>query len=296
MKKVIVRLLPDAVKKRVRSSGWYASLLASRQASGKRRIDLSAAEFARYLHLSKQAPLAGKTCLEIGSGWVPSHALVCHLLGARKVIATDIAPLAHPEFLWKALHSSIPWVVRDVLSPFEEHSLIRCRLNNLLSIRRFDFKVLKDLGIEYVSPIDFAKNRLHEPVDFIYSFAVLQLIPREDIVAVLSNIAADLNPGGTMLHGIHLEDSQEQDDRPFDFLAVPSEEYSSAAVAFRGNRIRKSGWESLFSAVPDVDSEFIFLAKREDKELPSHIDPLIEYEDEDDLRISHIGVYTRKHE
>lgn len=31
------------------------------------------------------------------------------------------------------------------------------------------------------------------------------------------------------------------------------------------------------------------------KELPDHIDQSIDYENETDLRVSHIGVYTRKH-
>lgn len=296
MKQVLRRIIPKTLKDKIRYSPQYGRFKAKKLASTSKRIDICSAQFAHGFHLSNHSSLSGKVCLEIGSGWVLSHAIVCHLLGAKKVIATDIFPHAHPQVLYEAIHESVISIIRDILSPFEEHPLIRSRLDNLLSIRRFDFNVLKGLGIEYIAPLDFANDRLNLPVDFVFSNSVLEHVPCIDVPLVLRNIIADLSPGGTMIHYIHLEDHKDIPGDPFRFLSIPSDEYSPSLQSSRGNRIRKSGWQGYFSALDNTNSKFIYEWIRRDRELPTQIDPSIHYKDEADLRISHIGVYTRKQE
>jgi hypothetical protein len=292
---VLRRILPKVIKDTIRRSLQKHEMLnAKKLASTSKRIDICSAQFAHGFHLSSHPSLSGKVCLEIGSGWVLSHAIVCHLLGAKKVIATDAFPHAHPQVLYEAIHESVISIVRDILSPFEEHALIRSRLDNLLSIRHFDFNVLKGLGIEYIAPMDYANARLNLPVDFVFSNSALEHIPCEDVPFVLRNIIADLSARGTMIHYIHLEDHKDFSRDPFGFLSIPCAEYSSALQSSRGNRIRKSGWQGQFSGLEDSDTKFIYEWIRRDRELPAQIDPSIHYEDDLDLRISHIGVYTKK--
>ncbi|MBE8233073.1 MAG: hypothetical protein HAW67_05000, partial [Endozoicomonadaceae bacterium] len=156
MKKIIAKVLPSTLKKKLRQSNYYTHKTAIHLASTSKRIDICAAQFANIFHLSKHASIEGKTCLEIGSGWVLTHALVCYLLGAKKVIATDIAPFAQPDTLFFALKNTIASIPRDILSPFSNHADIRERFNKLLSISHFNFETLEELGIEYRSPVDFA--------------------------------------------------------------------------------------------------------------------------------------------
>ena len=294
MKQLLRRITPTAIEYRILHSPLYQKNRAKKLATSSKRIDICAAQIALGFHLSNNPPLSGKVCLEMGSGWVLSHALVCHLLGAEKVIATDITHNAYPEFLYDALHKSVISVIRDILSPFEDHSLIRSRLDNLLSIQRFDSDVLMDLGIEYLAPIDFANKRLSIPVDFIYSMSVLEHVPCEDVQRVLGNLIADLSEDGTMLHFIHLEDHEDTPGDPFRFFSISSDKYSRHYQESRGNRIRKSSWQGYFDTLDNTRSEFIYEWIRRDKALPNHIDSSIPFQDEVDLRTSHIGVYTRK--
>src|SRR5918993_5943010 len=143
MRSIVSSVLSHKIKSQIRSSDYYHKFEARRLAATSKRIDTCAAQIAHVLHLLSPFSLSDKVCLEIGSGWVLSHAIIFHLLGAKKVIATDILPQAHPAALYTAIQRSIGSIPRDILSPFEDHSLIRERYANLLAIRHFDFNILK---------------------------------------------------------------------------------------------------------------------------------------------------------
>lgn len=296
MQRLISKLLPNSLKARVRQSNCDAHSSAVRLASSSKRIDICSAQFAHIFHLAKHPSIEGKTCLEVGAGWVLTHALVCYLLGAKRVIATDITPCAQPEIISLALEGAIASIPRDILAPFSDHSRIRERLDKLLSISHFSFDTLRKLGIEYQSPIDFAVEKVNTPVDFIYSNAVLEHVPYDDVPALLNNLLKSLNQGGTMIHCIHLEDHVDINRRPFDFLSIPKSQYTREIQSERGNRIRCSEWKKYFGDLKGASSDFIYSYQRLDKDLPKTIDPSISYYDEYDLRTSHIGVYTRKEE
>ena len=292
MKRLLSNTLPEACKARLRPylDRWKARHLASTS----KRLDICAAQLAHVLHLAGHPPLADKTCLEIGAGWVLSHALVCHLLGAKRVLAADIQPLAHPECLSIAVRESIPYILQDILSPFDDYSLLRERVERLLSIKRFDFNVLRGLGVEYISPVDLAKERLATTVDFIYSHSVLEHVPQEDVPGLLGNLGSDLSTNGTMIHCIHLEDHDDFISRPFQFLALPAKAYPRWCETITGNRMRASSWQKAFSQIDGSQSRMIYSFSRGDVDLPPHIDDSIAYRDEADLRTSHLGVFTRK--
>ncbi|MGE5681698.1 MAG: hypothetical protein ACM34K_12545 [Bacillota bacterium] len=246
------------------------------------------------MSLSKISSLSGKTVLEVGSGWTLSHSIVFYLLGADKVFSTDIKPIAVPATLYQAVNNSVISFVRDILTPYEEHHILRKRLDKLQSIKKFDRSALNDLGIEYIAPIDFSKRRLNVPVDLIYSNSVLELIPAEEIPFVLNNLTADLKENGIMINCIHLEDHKDIKSNPFEFYSIATDKYPKILHSLRGNRLRKSTWEELFNSIDGTRSAFIYKWKREDKNLPADIDPSIIFKDEDDLRTSHIGILTRK--
>jgi len=296
MERLISKLLPNALQQKMRQSNYYTHRTARSLASSSKRIDICSAQFAHIFHLSKHPSIEDKICLEIGAGWVLTHALVCYLLGAKRVIATDIVPCARPDTISLALRGAIPSIPRDILAPFSDHARIRERLDRLLSISQFTFDALKQLGIEYLSPVDFSVEKVNTPVDFIFSNSVLEHVPNNDVPALLNNLVASLNQGGTMIHCIHLEDHKDINRCPFEFLKIPENRYTRKLQSERGNRIRCSEWRRLFGNIEGTNTDFIYSYSRLDKALPKKSDASISYHDELDLRTSHIGVYTRKEE
>ncbi|MFW9919487.1 MAG: hypothetical protein ACFFED_07795 [Candidatus Thorarchaeota archaeon] len=149
---------------------------------------------------------------------------------------------------------------------------------------------MRDIGISYITPIDFATDTLGKAVDFIYSNAVLEHVPKTDVVTVLSNLACDLKSEGIMLHNIHLEDHKDSIKEPFAFLSETESRYNSEIQSWRGNRIRQSEWVEIFEAIPNMEFKIIYTFIREDANIPDKIDASIKYKNEDDLRTSNIGV------
>lgn len=297
MKNLVKSLLDERTKSVIRSSELYQALYnkmhSSKLAVAGKRLDICANEVAIYLLQSGKDKyvLRDKICLEIGSGWLLTHSLVFYLLGAKKVYATDVYPLLQPENIFKAVCKSVDWSILDSLSTFEDREIINLRLKKLLSFKNLSVEVLQDLGIEYVAPIDLSqKLPSKEKIDFIFSKSVLEHVPVDDVVPLLENLVNSLSEDGFMFHLIHLLDHKNLKERPFDFFVYQQEAYSRELQSRWGNRIRRSEWKQIFSNLKHLDSRFVFEWSCKDRELPEKIDSSIQYTDEEDLRISHIGV------
>jgi len=267
---------------------------AHRLATTSKRLDICAAQFAFVLHAAGIRSIKGWRCLEVGSGWVLTHSVIMYLLGASAILGTDLEPLAHPESLRSAIHASVKSVVRDILAPYEDHSQLRTRLDNLISTRRFSFRTLAKLGINYVAPFDPTTHQLPGEYDFVYSNAVLEHVPAEDLRPLLQNLVASVAPGGIMIHCIHLEDHHDIERAPLAFLAADARHFGRGVQASRGNRVRSSGWRRIFASLTGVQWRIIYEWHRKDVALPPRVDPSIAYTDEEDLRASHIGVVIEK--
>lgn len=286
-KNILIKILKDNSLYKYRS----AKILAR----GPKRLDICSAQFAHGLHLCKNISLQDKVCLEIGSGWVLTHALVAHLLGAKRVIAIDLNKYLRPEVLSFAVKESITSVVRDILAPFESHQILRDRLYHLLKIKEFDLEVLAELGIEYRAPFDLLKDNLGESVDFIYSASVLEHIPHKIVPNLLFKLSDCLKTQGFMMHMIHLEDHQDIQNKPFEFLKLPCSSYSEEMESRRGNRIRASHWQTLFNSLKNCSSEVLYKYSREIELLPEKLElEGIENESTEDLLISHLGIKVSK--
>lgn len=294
----LAKWIPESIKAPIRGSALfravYHPLHAAQLARTTKRLDQCAAQLAHLLHLcarqGRSVRLEGARCLELGAGWVLSHALVCHLLGAKRVLAVDIERAARLDALRAAVADAPPALVRDLLAPFADHAQVRARLDALRALKRFDFEALARLGIAYRAPVDFARETLPEAFDLIYSFSVLEHVPAADVSAVLANLARQLAPGGTMLHAIHLEDHRDIARDPFAFLAARQPPFSPVEQTERGNRLRASAWRAAFAAVPGLSYCELWAWQRDDKPLPVALDPTVACSDETDLRTSHLGI------
>ncbi|MEI1375103.1 hypothetical protein PQG02_20840 [Nostoc sp. UHCC 0926] len=297
MKNLVRSLIDERTKSIIKSFELYQLLYnkmhSSELAIAGKRLDICANEIAIYLLQSGKGKyvLRDKICLEIGSGWLLTHSLVFYLLGAKKVYATDVCPLLQPENIFKAVCKSVDWSILDSLSTFEDREIIHLRLNKLLSFKNLSLEVLQDLGIEYIAPIDLSQQLPgQEKIDFIFSKSVLEHVPVDDIVPLLENLVSSLSEDGFMFHLIHLVDHKNSDEKPFDFFVYQQEAYSRELQSRWGNRIRRSQWKNIFANLKHLDFKFVFEWSCRDRELPEKIDSSIQYTDEEDLRISHIGV------
>ncbi|MEH1888248.1 MAG: hypothetical protein V7K92_01905 [Nostoc sp.] len=297
MKNLVRSLIDERTKSIIKSFELYQVLYnkmhSSKLAVAGKRLDICANEIAIYLLQSGKGKyvLRDKICLEIGSGWLLTHSLVFYLLGAKKVYATDVSPLLQPENIFKAVCKSVDWSILDSLSTFEDREIIHLRLKKLLSFKNLSLEVLQDLGIEYIAPIDLSqKLPSKEKIDFIFSKSVLEHVPSDDVVPLLENLVSSLSEDGFMFHLIHLVDHKNSDEKPFDFFVYQQEAYSRELQSRWGNRIRRSQWKNIFANLKHLDFKFVFEWSCRDKELPEKIDSSIQYIDEEDLRISHIGV------
>ncbi len=289
IKKILKHWIPDQLLEERKNNRE-----AKKLALTSKRLDLCSAQVAHLLHLAKINSLENSICVELGSGWVLSHALIFYLLGAKKVYATDVSKLASPNYLKHSVQNAIPYIVRDLLSPFSEHSLIRKRLNNLLSINEFSFERLSQLGIEYIAPFDFVQQKLDIPSDFIYSLSVLEHVEEENVLKLVENASSGLKTKGKMVHAIHLEDHKDIVNNPFEFLKEPDSIFTKEVQNERGNRIRCNKWLEMFDKVKNVDYKVLYTWMRKDKDLPEKIDSKISYKDENDLKTSHLGILCEK--
>jgi len=294
---ILKKIIPGNIISPIYHSSIFNNNKASKLAITTKRLDLCSSQIANILFLSSLSsnyPLRDKVCMEIGSGWVLSHALIFYLLGAKKIIATDIQRIASPKSLYLSIHRSIISIIRDILSPFEDHHIIRSRMNRLLEINKFSFDILKELGITYIAPIDLVKEPLNMKIDYIFSNSVLEHIPVSNIPPFLKNLTDNLSPEGKMIHCIHLEDHKDSYNAPFDFLSESKEKFTNDIQTARGNRIRLNHWEKILSQTNNIDFKIIYKHSRLDKKMPEKIDNSIDYKNEEDLRISHIGILGTK--
>lgn len=255
-------------------------------ASNSKRLDLCAAQFAYMLHQIDN-PIKDRVCLELGSGWVLSHALLFYLLGAKKIYASDYIPLADLSALKIAIKSSELSIIRDILAPFEEHEILRKKLEKINSINKWTFETLEQFNISYVAPVDLTTEKRFKNIDFIFSLSVLEHISIDSLESLLHNLSTMMSATGSQFHFIHLEDHANLNE-PFNFLVLSN--YPEQLQLERGNRIRASEWIKLFSKNNKVE---IIHAWKRNKPLPDYIDNTIKYSDREDLKISHLGLWIK---
>lgn len=287
-------LVPASLRRVLRVAAPWRADAPRRLATTTKRLDLCAAQVAHVLHLAGGFRFEGRSCVELGCGWVLTHSLVFHLLGAESVTAVDVTRQADPMAARRAVHTATASIVRDVLSPFADHERLRARLDRLLAWSDFSFAGLARLGIHYEAPVDVAQGPLGRKVDFVYSNSVLEHVPVADVDAVLTHLVADLRPDGEMLHAIHLEDHADFRSCPFAFLTIPAQSYAPLQQTLRGNRLRASAWKRRFEKLPGVDHSVLYAWKRAPELVPQPIDASIEHEGLEDLRTSHLGVRIRR--
>lgn len=197
--------------------------------------------------LSKQLDLmracglapAGKTIMEVGSGWFPLIPLLYRCLGAKHVVMTDVS--AHMDI--ETLHTARRFVL--------EH------LPELAGTLNFDARQdwlrggsFEDLGLAYLAPFDPMRSELE--VDMIVSRTVLEHIEPRVLKALAVRWHSFVKPKGFMVHSVDHSDHREHVDKTLsriDFLTWSETAWDLAArIAIQQWRLRHSDYERLFAA------------------------------------------------
>ncbi len=136
--------------------------------------------------------------LEIGTGWIHWYAIYLSLFYNVKITMMDVwdnrqfgALKAAFSKLGEASHCTI-----------EEHSR---KMSLVANAENFDV-LYRDLNLDYIIDESSLGRFPNHSFDFIFSFHVLEHVPRERTSELVSNIFRILKPGGFSIHQIGIDD------------------------------------------------------------------------------------------
>ena len=250
--------LPPAMRVTLRSwlkggsghtSSLFNSMIAKRNARGKCRVDKTAVLICRYLSASGLAPIEGRRCLELGTGYVGATPVVMWLLGAAAVTSIDLNRLLVLDALKESIRLTDRVELRNVLKPYvTSERALETRLVRMYAWLDSNPKTLPE-GISYLAPCDLLTYEFKSPFDLIFSVSTLEHIPRTIVGPFIQRMASVLAKDGVCLHAIDLSDHLDSAHDPLGFLAANCTDYCEDSNAdSRGNRIRSAEWLNIFSA------------------------------------------------
>lgn len=181
--------------------------------------------------------------LEIGSGWFPIFPIIYSLLGAKKVILTDLKPYMDED----TFQTAKQFVVKNAERISNKLAIPADRIAGVLNSARSP----ADLGFEYHIARDPSTYALSS-LDIISSRTVLEHIPEKDLKLLLPVWKSMLAPNGVMAHAIDMSDHMEHLDKSISrihFLRFSPVAWKVINSIFDyQNRLRYPHFLSLFEA------------------------------------------------
>ena len=156
--------------------------------------------------------IAGKTVLELGTGWQPIIPLIFSLAGAKKVILLDNKRLMDRHFILKAIENVSKFaadISKRLKIPRDEIE------NRSTHFDQFSLdEIVNYFRLEYIAPSDARKTKLGDKsIDIIISRAVLEHIPPEIIQEISIEFRRILKDDGRICHFIDNSDHWEHRDK-----------------------------------------------------------------------------------
>lgn len=198
--------------------GKSVNYLLQRSFGGFRafRIDNRLHDAARLLELLAEAgtDVAGKTSVEIGTGWVPVVPAYFYLMGAGRCVGYDVNRYLREALLRQALDQLGDRMDEIVAGHPSWENQIRQRWSRLASAGG-PADVLRTLGFDYRAPADARQTGLGDGlVDVVFSNLVLEHVPPEVLEGLFLEARRVLNPaGGVMVHRVDPGDHFRSFDR-----------------------------------------------------------------------------------
>jgi len=287
--------LKEVLGARGHRSNFLNALKSKKDALGKRRLDRVVGISTKALRSAGVESLKGKHMLDFGPGYLIADSLCFYLLGAGRVTAVDLNPIAVDNHLslafantdWDVFQREAFALFPDAAAGFDER---RAKLGKALMR---GFAGLAEIGITYRAPHDYAVQTLGGGVDIIYSASVLEHLPPELSGKILANLYADLNPGGMMVHLIGFEDHIDLEGTPYAFLAADTDYILARDFDGRGNRIRIDGWKKI-CVEAKLPARFIDPFYRTDVPRPHPLLPEFANADPKDVFASWVTLVAKK--
>lgn len=218
------------------------------------------------------------TFLEVGAGRDLAVPLSLRLLGAGKVITTDIKALARLDLVNHAMR----YISQRLGMPSREFG---------------SWADLRDFGIDYRAPVDLREANGLPPIDAFISNEVFEHIPPEALEAILVSVHRVMREGGVSIHSIDYSDHYARGCgvSRYNFLQYGDKEWVRYTSGYQYvNRLRHSQYIDLFKR-----SGFeICLEEPVRDEIPESILANLAEEfsrfEPDDLRIKAATIIARK--
>jgi hypothetical protein len=192
---------------------------------------------------------------ELGTGWYPTIPLSFYLCGAGPIWTIDIDPLLTAERLGVLFEYFWDYEQRDELKKFlpaVRPERVR-QLRELLPFVRHaaPTETLSRLQIRVLVGDASEKRLPPNSVDFFFSSAVLEYIPRPVLLAILDEFRRIATPGAVMSHRLNLIDAFSYFDKSitaFNFLRYTDAQWRwrNSPLAWQ-NRLRISDYRELIS-------------------------------------------------
>jgi SAM-dependent methyltransferase len=206
---------------------------------------------ARFL--SEHLDVAGKSVVEIGTGWDAINALMLYMFGARVVYSYD-----HVRHLRFDLAMNVVRQIRNSVHKIAEVSgielsAIRQRIAALEGSSNL-LQLLASARIEYIAPGDAAWTGLPDSsIDVVYSYAVLEHVSQDVIASITREAKRILVPGGIAFHNIGEHDHYVSFDSSIskvNFLRYPEwawKFFVQNKISYH-NRLREPHFLQIFTA------------------------------------------------
>jgi SAM-dependent methyltransferase len=151
-------------------------------------------------------PIAGRTFMEIGTGWFPTLPVCFSLAGAERCLTYDLTPLINWQLtqrMLRRLEQHLPAIAEATGASRESvHSAWR-ELAATKSMHQF----LERARIEYRAPGDACRTGLPaESVDIVFSNSVLEHVDERIIGALMRETGRVLKRGGLAIHSVNCGD------------------------------------------------------------------------------------------
>ncbi|HVP22025.1 MAG TPA: class I SAM-dependent methyltransferase [Anaerolineaceae bacterium] len=201
--------------------------------------------------------LAGKTAVEIGTGWASILPLFFWLYGLERCHTYDARRLLSPDFVKQSAQQLAECCSQDwpLITQWKHRNEYLeqerlPRLDGLATSGASAEAILKACHIDYHAPADASKTGLPDrSVDLVFSNLVLGEIPLAGLDAIFSEAYRILRPEGWMLHVIDLGDQfadQSHGVSSINFLQYSEKQFSkyNSALNYQ-NRLRAPAYSQL---------------------------------------------------
>jgi SAM-dependent methyltransferase len=225
------------------------------------KVKIAREHFDRYLKYSNCSTFPQNVFYEFGAEWDVIIPLSYYFFGVNSQIIIDIKPLIKAELVNHALKNFR-------MFELELKSLLNREVDNyinFISLKNYLSKLQENFGIIYKAPCD-ARNCCLESdsIDFISSTAVLEHIPKHDLLPILKECYRILKNGSIMSCVIDYRDHYscfDNDVSVYNFIKYPDSiwKFYNSSLHYQ-NRLRHKDYIKIaenagFKIIEDIHQE-----------------------------------------